>query len=345
MDPLTQAVLGAAAGQMLYYRRLGRAGLLVAAAAAASPDLDVVYRTDEFSGWLYHRGITHSLFAPFVAGPLFGWLAWKGRGALDRLTGGDSSAGRLLDWIGLCIVAILTHPILDACTSYGTLLLAPFSDRRFAWDFIPVIDPLYSIPLALALLAGWWGFAARPAAAAALIATTLYMGFSAWLNVDAARAAEAQLAREGVRDARVHAYPTIFQTFLRRIVVFRPEEVRIGFYTALAPGPIAWQALRREDDPVLDRFDALPPVRLFRWFAMGQVAHRVEHNGDTVAVWIGDLRYGPPGPSDRGMWGVRAVFDDAGRLLEGPHRWSRRPEINAENLIRLWDVTTGAARP
>jgi inner membrane protein len=45
--------------------------------------------------------------------------------------------------------------LLDACTTYGTQLLWPFTDARFAWNTVSVIDPLFTLPiLALVITAG-----------------------------------------------------------------------------------------------------------------------------------------------------------------------------------------------
>ena len=42
-----------------------------------------------------------------------------------------------------------THGLLDACTTYGTQLLWPFSDARIAWNVISIIDPLFTVPILL----------------------------------------------------------------------------------------------------------------------------------------------------------------------------------------------------
>jgi inner membrane protein len=40
-----------------------------------------------------------------------------------------------------------THGLLDACTSYGTLLFWPFSNERVTWNNISIVDPLFTIPI------------------------------------------------------------------------------------------------------------------------------------------------------------------------------------------------------
>ena len=44
-----------------------------------------------------------------------------------------------------------THALLDSLTTYGTVLLWPFSETRFAWNLISIIDPIFTVPILLAL--------------------------------------------------------------------------------------------------------------------------------------------------------------------------------------------------
>ena len=84
----------------------------------------------------FHRQFTHSLiFIPIgaliVASALFLFVK------------------KTLSFHVVYIAALLgyaTHALLDACTSYGTLLLWPFSDVRIAWNNVSVVDPLFTVP-------------------------------------------------------------------------------------------------------------------------------------------------------------------------------------------------------
>jgi len=49
-------------------------------------------------------------------------------------------------WVKLFFWAIVTHPILDCFTMFGTQLFQPFSDQRVSFDNISVADPLYTVP-------------------------------------------------------------------------------------------------------------------------------------------------------------------------------------------------------
>ena len=51
----------------------------------------------------------------------------------------------------ISFLAYSTHGLLDACTSYGTLLFWPFSNERVAWNLISVVDPVFTLTLILFL--------------------------------------------------------------------------------------------------------------------------------------------------------------------------------------------------
>src|SRR6266508_3010060 len=179
MDPLTHGLLGATIGQALFARRLGGWGLLAGAVAAMAPDLDVVMMaTGPMGDWIYHRGVTHSIWVAALLGPALAYAAAR------------SQAGGRRAWTLLFVLTLLSHPLLDWCTSYGTQLLAPLSAHRFALDAVAIIDPAYSLLLLAALLVGAWrGVAARGAAlsaAVALVLSTAYLGHGLMLNRESA---------------------------------------------------------------------------------------------------------------------------------------------------------------
>lgn len=332
MDPVTHAVLGATVAQAGYRRRLGRRALAIAAAAAMLPDADIVvgWLAGPFANWQHHRGLTHSVFFAAIAGPLLGWLA----GLADR------ERRRL--WMGLFTAVFLTHPLIDVVTHYGTQLLAPLTATRFAIPAMPIIDPVFTLMLAAPLLLGV--FATRrvgmavTAAWAALIAGYGYVLFAWSLNQQAEAEARRQLAAAGVA-AEVRAYPTVLQPYLRRVVATTGDAVLVGFTSTLAPRPIAWTRARPADGPAVQAAAATEEGRIFTWFTGNQVFWRVEHS----RVVGTDLRYGYPGGSELGQWGIAAELDGDGRLAAPPHIISNRPGISGDNIRRLWGWVWGEA--
>lgn len=142
MDPFTQGALGAALPQATrknaHVRIAGALGFLSGMAA----DLDVLLRssTDPLLFLEYHRQFTHS----FVFIPVGGVLSAL---ALHWIVGRRWKL-RFRRTVLFCTLGYATHAVLDAMTSYGTMLLWPFSDERFAWKIVSVVDPVFSLPLA-----------------------------------------------------------------------------------------------------------------------------------------------------------------------------------------------------
>lgn len=147
MDLLTHAALGAAAAAAIAPAGRLRLAAAIGAAAALLPDVDalIASRTDPLLTLEFHRHFTHALaFVPvgaLIAAALLR-LALRRRMAFASIY--------LYAFIGY-----LLSPLLDACTSYGTHLLWPFSERPIALSIVPIVDPIFTllilIPLGLAL--------------------------------------------------------------------------------------------------------------------------------------------------------------------------------------------------
>ena len=141
MDPLSQGTVGAVFAQSTSNKsnifKVGLIGFL----AGLAPDLDVFIgsSTDPILFLEFHRQFTHSLiFIPF--------------GSLIVSLLVFPLVKRSMSFKNVYIASLLgyaTHGLLDACTSYGTLLFWPFSNERITWNNISIIDPLFTIPVLL----------------------------------------------------------------------------------------------------------------------------------------------------------------------------------------------------
>lgn len=144
MDPVTQGVLGASASQLVASRREKMAAAIFGMLSGMAADLDVLIRSpsDPLFALEYHRHFTHALvFIPF--GALICALVF--RVIAVRLFKRNSLSFKRIYLF--CFAGYATHAVLDACTTYGTQLLWPFSDARIAWNNVSVIDPLFTLPL------------------------------------------------------------------------------------------------------------------------------------------------------------------------------------------------------
>ena len=281
MDSLTQAVLGAAVGHAVAGRRLGRRAAAWGAVAGTLPDLDVLaYPFLDPAGELQvHRGLTHGLAFGLVVGPALGWLAWR----LARWRGTPRGApGALRSWTALWTLGLVTHPVLDTFTVYGTQLLAPFSDRPFAIGSVFIIDPLYTVPLLVCLAAAL--VRRRPRLAlVGLAVSTAYLGWSlAAQQLVAARAGPRLAGAE-----RVLVTPAPLQTLLWRVEAERDGAVAPYLASVLVPGGLAAQGPPVPLVSLPDATEAGRGARTLRWFSRGWL---VQPGDDPLDV--ADARFG-----------------------------------------------------
>jgi inner membrane protein len=237
MDSLSQAALGAAVAVAVMGRRTAvwKAAAL-GAVAGTLPDLDVLFdQGDPILNMVLHRAETHALFWLTLFSLPFGWLVARlaGEGLLWRR------------WWAAMAAALLTHPLLDAVTVYGTQLALPFSNHPFGVGSLFIIDPAYTLPLLLGVLLAL-ALGRRPAGlklnAAGLALSTAYIGWSMAAQAHVEGVARESLAAQGLAADRLLVSPTPFNTIAWRVVAVDEagSAYREGFYSLLdAPAPPA----------------------------------------------------------------------------------------------------------
>ena len=207
MDNITHAALGLCAG--LAVRRTGAslgATALAAVIAAELPDADLLIRSgaDPLVAFRWHRHFTHSLLLwpvfALVAAATASWV-WRRRGEAP-----------VRSLVPSALAGGLSHVLNDACTSYGTMLLWPFSDARIAWDCLPIIDlTLTSMLVALAWLA--WRRESRTLATAGVAVCVAYASLGRWQHN---RAEAALIESLGTCPVRIAIKPTVSNLLLWR---------------------------------------------------------------------------------------------------------------------------------
>lgn len=334
MDPLSQACLGAAAAALVSRKENVRLALIVGAVAGAAPDLDVLIRSekDPLLSLEYHRHFTHALlFAPIIGmmvAAVFKAILFK-----------KVCSFRMLACFA--ILGALTHGLLDACTSYGTLLYLPFSSHRESWDIISIIDPIFTLPLfILCVLAFAWR---RPGfAIAALVSCALYLCFGLHQKARATDFAQSLAESRGHQASSLTARPSFANTLLWRIIYRDGDRYYVDAVTLLpgtAPRPYPGQsvvALTPEDVGKI-----LPPnsvlaqdVERFRVFSQGYLYRYPED--PTV---IGDLRYAMLPNSIEPLWGIRIDPQFADQHTQMVYLRN----ASKSNWDQLWLMLCGAA--
>jgi inner membrane protein len=331
VDPISHIVLGASLGYAAFGRRLGRTAALAGGLAAFVPDVDVFIRsaTDPLLAIEHHRGFTHSLFfAPLGAAVVASlWLLRPG------------GRGRWLALWGCALVAYHSHCLLDAATSYGTHLLWPFSDVRFGWDLISIIDPPFTLALAAGLFLALKRRSARPAVVGLSLAA-VYLGCGAVQHARAGATQRQFAAARGHNPERVELMPTLANNIVWRALYIHEgrihsDRIRVGWFSAPTVREGWSLPLVQEKDLTAGermRNDARRPFQRFQWFSEGWVARSP---GDPTL--LGDMRYSLSGDAFDPIWGIRFTPPDAPNDVV----WVNHTRDRQVRPAELWNEIAG----
>lgn len=306
MDSVSQIALGSA----LTIATLGRRTAVWKAAfwglvAGTLPDLDVfIDHGNALANMVNHRGNSHSLLYLLALSPLLGW-------GIARLQRGGAHWRRW--WLAMALV-LLTHPILDWFTIYGTQLLRPFSTRAYGLGSVFVIDPLYTLPLligiGLALCRS--AFAGLRANAVGLGLSCLYLAWSVLAQQHVAGVARASLAAQRIAAPQLLVTATPLNTLLWRAVAMDDTHYWEGFYSLFDPDRnMRWTRHERGTALQAQYAPLAPAVQQLARFADGYV--KLEQEGD--ALYLSDLRMG-----SEGRYSFRFLLGSPAQLAAGEGR-------------------------
>lgn len=332
MDPLSQGVLGATLPQASARPRQVLVAGILGLIAGMAPDLDVLIQSDSDPLLFleYHRQFSHALvFIPF--GGLLCALV------LHPLLGRRAGLGFWQTTL-FCTLGYATHGLLDACTTYGTLLLWPFSDQRFAWNVISIIDPLFTLPiLALVVLSArrrqpWL-------ARVGLIWALVYLGLGLQQRDTAIAMGQALAEQRGHTPLRLEAKPGFGNLLVWKVVYETREHFHVdGVRTWPAPRWYPGDRVRkldiRRDLPWLspDSQQARDVAR-FAWFSNGYVALDPER-----PQRIMDVRYSMLPNRIDPLWSIQL---DPRAGPDAHVAWLTHRDGGREQIAELWAMLRG----
>jgi len=287
MDSLTQIVLGGAVAAVIAPPAHRRAALLAGAALGTLPDLDTLpialLTADPIARMVLHRGFSHSLFVlPWIAAAMW-WGFWRfGHGRVKQAP---------KRWFWAIQLALITHPLLDAFTVYGTQLWWPLSVSPTMWASVFIIDPMYTIWLLVACILAWY-WRDRPwtsrALVLGLVLSSAYLGFSLFAKNAVDRHAERSLAAIGLADAPRFSVPMPLTTLLWRVVALTDDGYVLSDRSLLADHePMKFVHFPSNTQALAEVAD-LPALQQLAWFNRGFMRAKVV-DGELV---ISDLRMG-----------------------------------------------------
>ncbi|MBY0510785.1 MAG: metal-dependent hydrolase [Rhodospirillaceae bacterium] len=327
MDLVTQGVLGAALSQASAKRPQIRLAGFCGFLAGMAADLDVLIRSssDPLMFLEYHRHFTHAL--AFI--PVGGFLSALVVYALIRKRGGLTFAETFL----YCTLGYATHALLDACTTYGTSLLWPFSAARVAWNVVAVVDPLVTVPLTVLILVSL--FKRNPVyARAALAWVVLYLGAGAWQHSRALDTAREIAAARGHAPTRVEAKPSFANILVWRTIYDTPDSfyvdaVRTGIVAKVFEGTFAPKLDTARDLPWLSPdSQQAKDIERFRFFSDGFIARDPAHDNRII-----DIRYSFAPNDIRALWSIELSPDAP---PEAHARYLTHRAQARESLALLW---------
>ena len=284
MDSLTHIVLGAAIGEIMAGRKLGKKALLIGAVANSLPDIDFVasFWLDAARDAWAHRGITHSLLFIVVMTPLLSWLA-------ARLYPRSGMTRR--DWWTFFGLQLFVHIFIDAFNAYGTGWFEPFSHYRIAWHVLFVADPFFSVWLGIAFIALLLLRARHPArrkwAWSGLVLSCAYLCYCIGNKVNTDAHAKADLATQGIHYNSYISTPTPLNNLLWYVVAADSSGFYTGYRSVFDSKPVKFRYQPRNAallNPFRDKADTRYLLRFSHGF------YTVERWGDTTV--FNDLRFG-----------------------------------------------------
>jgi inner membrane protein len=242
VDSLTQLVLGAAVAGTLTRRRRG---LVYGAILGTLPDFDVLLRfSDPLDSLTLHRTASHSLIALTLLAPLLCWLCARfDRGFARNVQSGAPTP--YWRWLAAFWLALITHPLLDYTTIYGTQLFWPLIKTPFGTGHMFIIDPCYTLPLIFGTLWHWRGRWLGSALGLAISSGYLALGLYTQ-QLTTARVLSSLAPLRADQLLLVEAAP--LSIFMHRVVLREPNGYWEAYVSLLADhGTPRWERFYSDD--------------------------------------------------------------------------------------------------
>ena len=264
-----------------------------------------------------------------------------------RKYGHSPANASLWRWILLFFLAIVTHPLLDCFTAYGTQLFEPLSRLRIAWNTISVVDPLYTLPFLLLLIlaarSGRGTQVRRTLNRAGLLVSSSYLLLTLVNHFNVRSVFSTNLAERGIITERQLIGPSLGNNLLWSGTAETAKGTYyLGQYSVLDRRPVF--------EPLVEvpgRHVLLAPYRgdreleILEWFTDG---YYVVIPADSGRVQLSDLRYGMLGkdPADPAAYLFGWTIDTTARPVQVVEQFSG-PRGDGGALVgslwrRMWGI-------
>ncbi len=334
MDSISQIVLGAACGEAVLGKKIKNKALFWGAIGGTIPDLDVFLNPffDPVNALFVHRGFSHSLTFPLLMAPLLGLL-------LTRIY--RKSEVTWKEWAHLFFWSIITHPLLDAMTGYGTGLFEPFSNYRVDISSIFIVDPLYTLPFLFCLIGvmraknnlttrtkrNWLG----------ILLSTSYLLFT-FINQQIMQSGfRTELKEKGISVKKMMTIPTPFNTVLWGTVADAGDGYYVGYRSWFDDRPTEFTYFPKNDSFIADCINDEKIKKLIR-FSKGFYTLSQKKG----KLYISDVRFAQAGgwtdPNADFVFSFEIVKNQDGSIEVRKGEWR---SSRLSGLETLWERIKG----
>ena len=282
MDSLTHVVVGGAIGELTLGKKIGNKAILIGAFASTVPDLDVfiqmLAKTPDVAIRM-HRSYSHAIFVhPFMAIP-FAYFTYKlFKNKISFTT-----------WVLFYTFNFFVHAMLDCCTTYGTQLFLPFTNKLISWNNISVVDPLFTIPVLIFFISVFFfrkeNNFRRKFAIVSLLLSFIYLTSSTVHKLKSASVFKQDLSEKKIAVTHFSTTPTMFTSFLWNMVAYNDTTMYLAEYSVFQKSnEIDIVSIPRNIE-LLIPFEQTKPVETLKWFSEGN--YIVEKTtSDTLNLYI-----------------------------------------------------------
>jgi len=196
------------------------------------------------------------------------------------------------DYQWLFFWALLTHPILDCFTMYGTQLFAPFSDQRVAWSSVSVADVFYTAPFIICLFIAsrfdrtsskrrFWNYLG-------LAISSLYLIFTLFHKQKINNTFAKALKKENIDANRFVTNAYLLTNFLWTCTAETDDAYYQGLHSVFDTQPISFTKIEKQYH-LLDDLETDYTIKTLRWFCDDFFCVTSRDDG---RLQFNDLRFG-----------------------------------------------------
>ncbi len=279
MDSLTQLTFGAACGEAILGKKVGRKAIAWGAVLGTLPDLDVfIPLGSPVDDFVSHRGFSHSLFLLTLLTPLITWMITRIHPSTKKLFN---------KWLLLSFVVLNGSVLLDLLNVYGTQIFWPLDSTPYSLPSIFIIDPLFTLPILIGVLAALFWKNHRLNG----IGLSLGLAYLAWalgIGLFVKNKMEEKFAEQGLSYSQFVSSPAPFTTLLWRTVGIYEDKYFETYYSIFdGDEPLTIRFYPRNLQ-LMSGIEKHPPVTKLKKFTRGSFSMS-ENNG---AIAMTDLRMG-----------------------------------------------------